>query len=121
MDWEGKWVKETYLEASISTRLAGNPSRHLTQCATWPALLRAGNRVLSDTPNVPIDVDPGDGSDIERIQDNIMGLPFVQQQMCVVLRGFQPETETVVKRKEQCSARPDPKLARQIKIIVSVQ
>ena len=67
---DGKWEKETYLEASISTRLAGNPSRHLTQCATWPALLRAGNRVLSDTPNAPIDVDPGDGSEIEKIQDD---------------------------------------------------
>ena len=31
-----------HLEASISTRLAGSPSKHLLQCATWPVLLSAG-------------------------------------------------------------------------------
>lgn len=64
---KGSWVEGTYLEASISTRLAGNPSRHLTQCATWPALLRAGSGILSPDTPVPTDVDPGDGDDIKKV------------------------------------------------------
>jgi hypothetical protein len=72
---EGIWEeRETYLEESISTRLAGNPSRHLTQCATWPALLRAGNRTPSNAP-VPTDIDPGDGDDMKK-NKKFMGLPF---------------------------------------------
>lgn len=59
--------RDTDLEASISTRLAGSPSRHLTQCAAWPALLRAGNRGSSDTdaPVATTDVDSSSGGDMK--------------------------------------------------------
>jgi hypothetical protein len=51
---------QRYLEASISTKLAGKPSTHLTQCATWPVLLRAGNRISEPSS------DPAGEDDNER-------------------------------------------------------
>ena len=47
-----------YLEASISTRLAGSPSRHRLQSATWLALLSAG-REPSAADAVAIGLDRG--------------------------------------------------------------
>jgi len=60
---ESRGKREHYLEASISTKLAGNPARHLTQCATWPALLRAGNRI-SEPPSDPAGDDDDEGGAI---------------------------------------------------------
>ena len=87
---KGSWVEGTYLEASISTRLAGNPSRHLTQCATWPALLRAGSGILSPDTPVPTDVDPGDGDDIKKFQDNYLAF-YSTSKRGLAMRGFSPD------------------------------